>query len=124
MTLEMTKSEAGNRVVPRFVPRADVWEETNRVVVHLDLPGVDPKSIDVTVESGTLSVSARSVMPPSDGAVWLAAECRRGEFWRTFNLGDALDAGAITADYADGVLTIAVPKTETAKPRKVDVHVK
>lgn len=123
MSMELMAS-GDVETLPRFVPRADVWEEADRVVVHLDLPGVDPKSIDVSVENGTLSVGARSAMRQPERTAWLARECGRGEFRRTFNLGDALNADGITADYADGVLTITLPKAEDAKPRKVDVRVK
>ena len=123
MSMDLMTSE-GVEAMPRFVPRADVWEEADRVVVHLDLPGVDPKSIDVTVESGTLSIVARSAVRQPERTAWLARECGRGEFRRTFNLGDALNPEDITADYADGVLSITLPKVEDAKPRKVEVRVK
>jgi HSP20 family protein len=123
MSMDLMKS-GDVETMPRFVPRADVWEEADRVIVHLDLPGVDPKSIDVTVESGTLLIAARSATRQPEGTAWLARECVRGEFRRTFNLGDALNAGSIAADYEDGVLTITLPKVEEAKPRKVDVRVK
>ena len=123
MSMELMKS-GEVETVPQFVPRADVWEESDRVIVHVDLPGVDPKSIDVTVESGTMFIAARSAVRQPEGAAWLARECVRGEFRRTFNLGEALNSDGITADYSDGVLTIALPKLEEAKPRKVDVRVK
>lgn len=99
----------------------DAVRSADGVVVSLDLPGVDPASIDVEVEANVLTVAAERRWTRAEGDQVLAAERRHGALRRQLVLGDTLDGGRLTAAYADGVLTLTIPMAETAKPRKVAV---
>ena len=110
---------------PRLVseglaPAADVYREGEDLVARLDLPGIDPGSIDLTVERNVLTVHAERTRPDPQ-AERIAAEVRHGLFSRQLFLGDSLDVERLTADYADGVLTLRLPVAERAKPRRIEV---
>lgn len=99
----------------------DAVRRDGEVVVEMDLPGVDPESIDVTVERNHVSVRAERTSPARDGDVVLASGRRHGEVRREFELGESLDASRLEANYDNGVLTLHIPLVETAQPRKVPV---
>jgi HSP20 family protein len=100
----------------------DAYRRGDSVLVHFDLPGVDAESIEVTAEQNTLTVRAeRRWMPESDDQI-LAQERPQGSFMRQLMLGEHLDTQQIQAAYENGVLTIEVPVTPAAKPRKIEVN--
>ena len=99
----------------------DAYRQGDRFFVHFDLPGVDPSSIDLTVEKNVLTVKAERAATGTDGAETLVAERPVGTFTRQLFLGDTLDADRIEADYSAGVLSITIPVHEAAKPRKVEI---
>lgn len=90
--------------------------------VELDLPGVRPESIDLTVEKNVLTVHADRRRSDVDGVELLVGERPQGTFSRQLFLGDTLDTEAIRADYVDGVLTLRLPVAERAKPRRVEIN--
>ena len=98
----------------------DAVRRGETVHVFLDLPGVDPASIDLEVERNVLTVKAERRWAREEGDQVLANERRQGSFLRRLLLGDTLD-GEGWADYRDGVLAISIPVAEAAKPRKVAV---
>ena len=100
----------------------DVWREGDKYVVELDLPGIKPDSIDITVDHDALTVKAERPYPGEEGHDWVTAERPYGVFSRQLFLGDQLDTDAISADYTDGVLRLAVPVAEQAKPRKIAIQ--
>jgi HSP20 family protein len=100
---------------------ADAYRKDDRFYLHIDLPGVDPESIDVTVEKNTLSVSAERKWERDGEEQVLLNERPVGSYSRQFFLGESLDTDAIEAGYDHGVLTLAIPVAETAKPRKISV---
>lgn len=100
---------------------ADAYRKGERFFLHIDLPGVDPDSIDLTVEKNTLSVSAERRWERDEEDKILLNERPTGSFTRQFFLGESLDTDAIEAGYDHGVLTIAIPIAETAKARKIAV---
>lgn len=100
----------------------DAVRRDDAVVVEIDLPGVTPESIDVTVERNHVSVRATRARTAREGDVVLAAGRRHGEFRRDLELGASLDARAVDARYDQGVLTLTIPVLESAQPRKVAVH--
>ena len=104
---------------PAVMP-IDAWRESDTFVVELDLPGVDPQSIDVDVERNVLTVRAERAGASTDTEL-IAAERPRGVFSRQLFLGDALDTGGIAADYEQGVLRLRIPVAERAKPRRIEV---
>ena len=99
----------------------DAYREGEHVVVQFDLPGVEPDSVDVTVEHDTLTVAVERPERGNDGAEWLAAERPRGRVTRQLILGEGLDTERIEASYDLGVLTLTIPMAEQAKARKVAV---
>jgi HSP20 family protein len=101
----------------------DAYRRGDDLYVELDLPGVDPDSIELTVERNVLTVSARRAFDRSELEEIVISERPQGEFWRQLFLGDNLDHEALTARYDRGVLQITVPVHESAKPRRVPVTV-
>ena len=99
---------------------ADAYRQDDKLYLHIDLPGVDPESIDVTVEKNNLTVTAERKWERADEQV-LLNERPTGTFSRQFFLGESLDTDAIEAGYDYGVLTLAIPVAETAKARKIAV---
>ncbi|NMH95959.1 Hsp20/alpha crystallin family protein [Pseudonocardia acidicola] len=98
----------------------DVCRLDDHFVASFDLPGVDPGSIDVTVEGNTLTVRAER-SAPHDAAAWLVSERPRGTFSRQLMLGRSLDTDQLAATYRDGVLTVTIPVAERAKPRRIAI---
>ena len=100
----------------------DAYRHGDQFVVELDLPGVDPSSIDLTVEQNVLSMSASRARPFSDEDEVLVAERPTGEFRRQLVLGEQLDTENIGAEYENGVLTLRLSVAEQAKPRRVEIR--
>ena len=99
----------------------DAYRQGDQFVVQFDLPGVDPSSIDLTVEQNVLTVSAERQWQRTEDQQVVANERPQGSFSRQLFLGEGLDAGRIEARYENGVLTVALPVAEQAKPRKVEI---
>lgn len=99
----------------------DAYRHGDVFVVELDVPGVDPGSIDLTVEKNVLTVKAERSRPGGVDGDLLIGERSHGRYSRQLFLGDTLDADNLTADCHDGVLTIRVPVAERAKPRRVEI---
>jgi HSP20 family protein len=103
-----------------FTP-VDAYRLGDRFYLHVDLPGVDAETIDITVDNNTLTVSAERKFADIEGATWLVNERPQGTFSRQFYLGEGLDSARIDAGYDKGVVTISIPVSEQAKPRKITV---
>lgn len=114
----LTDQVLGN---PRMAMAMDAYRHGDEFVVHFDLPGVDPGSIDLTVERNVLTVSAAREWRHDNGVEVIASERPQGRFSRQLFLGDSLDTERINASYDNGVLTLRLPVAEQAKPRKVEV---
>ena len=100
----------------------DLYRVGDHYVLHVDLPGVDPGSIDVNVEDRTLTIRAqRSAATEEGDAQWLTRERAVGTYARQLTVGRGLALDQITATYTDGVLTLTIPVAEEAKPRKIAV---
>ncbi|MGO4955973.1 Hsp20/alpha crystallin family protein [Luteococcus sp. Sow4_B9] len=101
----------------------DLYRDGDTFVARIDLPGVEPSSIDVDVEERMLTVRAeRKADEGGESRRWLAKERAAGTFARQLNLGQGLALDKIEADYRDGVLTLIIPVAEQAKPRKIQVN--
>ena len=100
----------------------DLYREGDDYTVAVDLPGVDPASIDIDVDDRTLTIRAERAAKVAKEAQWLSRERAMGTFARQLTLGHGLATDRITAEYTDGVLTLTIPVAETAKPRKVEVR--
>ncbi|MEV4357927.1 Hsp20/alpha crystallin family protein [Nonomuraea sp. NPDC004186] len=92
------------------------------VLLTFDLPGIDPESIEVTVDRGVLSVSARREEEIPEGERVFVRERPMGTFTRRVYLSEYLDSDKIDAGYANGVLKVRIPVLERAKPRKVEIQ--
>jgi HSP20 family protein len=99
----------------------DVIRGKDEVQLRFDLPGVDAESIDVTVDRGVLTVSAKRTVQTGEDEKLIARERVTGSFTRRLSLGDTLDSDKIGADFAEGVLTVRLPLLPTAQPRKVEI---
>jgi HSP20 family protein len=115
----LTQQVFGTMARPAAMPM-DAFRKGDTFYIKLDLPGTTLESIDLTVEQNVLTVHA--TRPAMNGEVeLLVAERPAGAFTRQVFLGDTLDADHIEADYTAGVLTLAIPVSEAAKPRKVEI---
>src|ERR1700759_4354750 len=102
----------------------DAYRKDDSFLLQLDLPGVTPDSIDLTVEDNVLTISAERPAPArSDGVESVIAERTFGTSTRQVFLGKTLDSERIEASYEGGVLTVAIPVAEQAKPRRIEVAV-
>jgi HSP20 family protein len=100
----------------------DAFRTGDEFVVQFDLPGVDRDSIDLTVERNVLTVHAQRRREDTEGVELLIGERPQGNFSRQLFLGETLDTDRIAAEYRDGVLTLRLPITEKAKPRRVPIQ--
>ncbi len=99
----------------------DAYRHGDTFVLNFDLPGVDPDSIDLTVERNALTVSAERHWQPVEGDQVVASERRHGSFSRQLYLSDSLDRERIHATYENGVLSVTVPLAERSKPRRIEI---
>lgn len=100
----------------------DLYRTGDHYVLKVDLPGVDPGSIDVNVEDRTLTIRAERTVETDADVQWLARERAQGTFARQLTVGRGLDLDRIDATYADGVLALSIPVAEEAKPRRIEVQ--
>jgi len=105
-----------------WVPAVDVKEEDGRWLVHADVPGVDPKDIDVTMEDGALTLRGRRIQESRDQKDgWTRVERVNGSFYRRFTLPDTADSAGISAKTVNGVLEIVIPKQPKVLPKRIPV---
>jgi HSP20 family protein len=105
-----------------WVPPLDIYEEQGRFMVSLELPGIDPADVDVSVEDSVLTVKGeRTFAAETNEENFHRIERRYGQFVRSLSLPSTADAEHIEASFDKGVLTIKVPKVEQAKPKKITV---
>jgi len=122
LTEQVLGTSSGTARAPRFMPM-DLYRSGDHYVLHADLPGVDPGSIDVNVENNTLTLKAERSERTEEAVQWLTSERFAGRFLRQIALGDGIDAERITATYTNGVLTVTLPVAERARPRQITVNV-
>ncbi|MGH9183208.1 MAG: Hsp20/alpha crystallin family protein [Acidimicrobiales bacterium] len=99
----------------------DAWRRDHEVMVQFDLPGVDPPSIDLTVERNVVTVRAERRHDYGDQDEVLVRERPEGTMSRQIFLGDTLDYDEVRASYEDGILLLTIPVAEASRPRKVEV---
>ena len=122
MTEQLLGVPSGSGRAPRFMPM-DLYRSGDHYVLHADLPGVDPGSVDVNVENGTLTIRAERSERTDQGVQWIASERFSGTYLRQISLGEGIDADKISATYTNGVLTVTLPVADRAKPRRVEIAV-
>lgn len=104
----------------RLMP-IDLYREGDHYIMNADLPGIDPGSVDVDVDGQLLTIRAERTIQAPEGATWLTRERESGSFLRQLNLGQGIDIDGISAKYENGVLSVFIPVSERAKPRKIQV---
>ena len=100
----------------------DAVRRDGEVALRFDLPGVDPASIDVTVDRGVLTVTAKRDEEYAENDKLFIRERVTGTFTRRVHLSDDLDTSAVEASYHDGVLSVRIPVAEKAQPRKIEIQ--
>lgn len=103
-----------------FVPNVDVRSNPDEIVFHFDVPGLKQEDIEITLDATTLAVRGQRTFEGSEkDQVWLGRSY--GRFEKAFTLPDLVDPDGMTAELADGVLTIRIPKRPQAKPRRIQI---
>lgn len=116
-------SEGATVAASDWTPAVDIKEEPSRYVIHADVPGVDPKDIEVHMENGILSIKGeRKSEKEEEREGYKRVERVRGTFFRRFNLPDIADADGIKATAKDGVLELTIPKQEKLQPRRIQIE--
>ena len=118
----LSGEDNSNVVTSHWRPAVDIKEEENRFLIQADVPGVDPKNIEITMENGVLTIRGeRSAETREEREGYTRVERARGSFYRRFSLPDTADADHIEAKGKDGVLEVIIPKKELAKPKRITV---
>ncbi|MGR6963216.1 Hsp20/alpha crystallin family protein [Geodermatophilus sp. URMC 61] len=117
----LTSQLVSGRRTPMGMPM-DVWQADDGYHVALDLPGVDPASVEITCERNVLTVRANRSAEYEEGHNVLLAERPQGTFTRQLQVGDALDTTKVAATYENGVLVLTIPMAESAQPRRIEVQ--
>ena len=107
-----------------WAPAVDIYEHENNIVIKAELPGVDPKDVDIRLDNNVLTVQGERKL---DNEVkkenYHRVERSYGAFTRSFTLPTTVDASGIKAEYKDGVLRVTLPKREEAKPKQIQISV-
>ena len=105
-------------------PKVNVYEYDDKVGIVAEIPGLDKKQLNVDVEDGVLTISGdKHSTFEDDGAKVIRRELKQSSFKRSFELGELLDGENISANFKDGILTVAIPKVEPEKPKKTYVKI-
>ena len=118
-----TEGDASDVATSEWAPRVDICEEDQRFVIAADIPGVDPKDIDVHMDKGVLSIRGeRKAAVAADDGKYTRVERAHGAFHRRFALPDSADAAGVRASGKFGVLEIVIPKRPETTPRKIEIQ--
>ncbi len=115
--------EEGEMATREWMPSVDVIEEDNQFLVKADIPGVDPKDIEVTLDGGNLVIRGERKWEKEEKKEgYMRTECSHGMFYRRFNLPETADPEKISAKGKDGVLTVTIGKREVSKPKRISIQ--
>ena len=116
------EGDQSNVVTSQWAPQVDIKEEEKRFVIFADIPGVDPSSIEVSMEKGMLTIKGERVVETCEEKDHFTRQERlHGTFYRRFSLPDSADAEGITASGKHGVLEISIPKKAETTPRRINI---
>ena len=121
LAAQMLGGGTGAAGAPMAMPM-DLYRSGEHFVLHFDLAGVDPGSIDVNVDGSQLTIRAERSPRTDEEVQWLRRERPTGTFERRLTLGESLNLDAIEATFHGGVLTLTIPVAEHAKPRRIQVN--
>ena len=103
-------------------PALDVYDDGESFIVQAEAPGLDRKSLEVTVHGTTLTLKGQRLLPAADDkTAWHRRERQSGEFHRSLTLPEAVDGEKVLATYNDGILEVRLPRAESAKARKIKI---
>jgi HSP20 family protein len=103
-------------------PAINVGSNPDSVVVYVFAPGLDPKSLEVSLQENVLSLSGQREIPMEQNATYYRQERFRGGFHRVISLPEDVDPDKVQASYRDGIVQITVQRRESAKPRQIEIH--
>src|SRR5712671_1611611 len=107
-----------------LAPPVDIYEDGHNIVLKIDVPGIDEKDIDVSIQNNTLTVHGeRNIEKEEKEENFRRVERQYGSFTRSFTLPSSVDPGQVSANYDKGVLTIRLAKKAEAKPKQIKVNV-
>ena len=112
----------GSKARPVYVPRTDIYESKEQLVLLADMPGVQQESVDITLERNVLTIVGRVTSPDVEGYNLTYAEYGVGDFRRVFTLSNEVDRDGIQASMKDGVLKLVLPKSQRAIPKKISIQ--
>ena len=118
---EVDTSREATKPTRAFVPSADIYESENTLTVVLEMPGVSKENVDVNVEDGVLTVEGRIEFSKYEQLQPVYSEYNVGPYRRSFQISNQIDHSKIAAQMRDGIMTLELPKVETAKPRRIQV---
>ena len=107
-----------------YRPNVDILEKQEELTILADIPGARGEDIDINFENGTLTIHGKVRQRQPENTNYLLREYGVGDFHRSFQVSEVIDAERITAEYGDGVLTLHLPKVQAARPRKISVQAK
>ena len=117
------EADQSNVVTSQWTPRVDIKEEDTRFMIFADIPGVDPKDIEITMEKGILSIKGeRKAETTEQNGKLTRTERSHGLFYRRFALPDVANADGIQASGKNGVLEVSIPKRPEVAPRRINVN--
>ena len=120
----LPEGERESLAMGSFIPPVDVYEDTNQVMLKLEVPGIKQEDLDVHVENQTLTVKGERKFEKNEKEEnFQRIERRYGSFTRSFTLPQTVDTSAVKANYEHGLLTISLAKKEAAKPKQVKVEI-
>lgn len=117
---ELQGRAESTRTVPLYVPAVDIYETTNDMTVLVDMPGVAEQSVSIDLNNDELTISG-TMAEEAKTETMLLQEYQSGDYYRQFNISQAIDRDQIEASFGNGVLKIVLPKAEIAKPRKIEI---
>jgi HSP20 family protein len=118
-----TRNETPERRQPALLPPVDVVEDASGITLYADMPGVPKDRLVLRVEADTLELEGEVVLPQPEGLTASHAEVQVPRYRRSFTLSKELDADKVSAEFAQGVLRVRIPKAEHAQPRRISVQV-
>ena len=120
---EIVPEEDSERIRERatFIPRTDIFETEEDIVLVIDMPGVSEGSIDITLEKDTLTITGISVVEAPEDHTLSFSEYRVGDYERNFRVTDQIDKENIQAVYKDGILRLTLPKADEVKIKKINI---
>ena len=109
------------RQIPTVAPMVDILENENEILLFADMPGVDKKDISINIDNGRLAISGVREVKPVGAVTW--EEFSDVEYRRTFSVPQSIDVAGVNAELKEGVLLLHMPKSESAKPRQIEINV-